>query len=313
MESRLTRSTLPSGASIALLPKKTRGETVVVSMILRLGDLASLKDKAAIADMTADMLLRGTTKHTRQQIKDELDRLKARVTIAGGPTQATVSVETVRPNLKEVLALVGEVLHSPAFPANEFEPLRQENLAAIEQQKTEPNAMGATAFQAHLSPYPKGDPRHVPTPDESLADYTAATLDQVRAFYTEFYGASAAQAAVVGDFDADAVKGQLTDILGSWKSQRAFERVPRPYVAADPMNTSLEAPDKANAFFIAGLNLKLRDDNPDYPALVLGNYMLGGGIPELAAGRRGFARRRASRTASARSCRRAPSTSRARS
>jgi zinc protease len=278
VESRLTRSTLPSGASIALLPKKTRGETVVVSMILRLGDLASLKDKAAIADMTADMLLRGTTKHTRQQIKDELDRLKARVTIAGGPTQATVSVETVRPNLKEVLALVGEVLHSPAFPANEFEPLRQENLAAIEQQKTEPNAMGATAFQAHLSPYPKGDPRHVPTPDESLADYTAATLDQVRAFYTEFYGASAAQAAVVGDFDADAVKGQLTDILGSWKSQRAFERVPRPYVAADPMNTSLEAPDKANAFFIAGLNLKLRDDNPDYPALVLGNYMLGGGF-----------------------------------
>ncbi len=45
-----------------------------------------------------------------------------------------------------------------------------------------------------------------------------------------------------------------------------------------PTAISIETPDKANAFFLAGLNLKLRDDDPDYPALVLGNYMLGGGF-----------------------------------
>ena len=37
-------------------------------------------------------------------------------------------------------------------------------------------------------------------------------------------------------------------------------------------------PDKAMAFFVAGQNLNLRDDDPDYPALVLGNYLLGGGF-----------------------------------
>ena len=41
---------------------------------------------------------------------------------------------------------------------------------------------------------------------------------------------------------------------------------------------SFETPDKAQAFFVAGMNLNLRDDDPDYPALVLGNYMLGGGF-----------------------------------
>jgi len=278
IDKRTARSALPIGTKLALLPKKTRGETVVATMVLRFGDQASLKDKATIADLTADMLLRGTTKHTRQQLKDEFDRLKAQVNISGGPTQATVTVETTKPNLQPVLALVGEVLRSPSFPASEFEPLRQENLAAIEQQKTEPNAMGATAFQRHLSPYPKGDPRHVSTPEEALADYTAATIDQVKAFYTEFYGAAAAQAAVVGDFDAAAVTAQMTELLANWKNQRPFERVPRPFVSVDPVNQSLEAPDKANAFFIAGLNLKVRDDDPDYPALVLGNYMLGGGF-----------------------------------
>src|SRR5207253_10930370 len=63
-----------------------------------------------------------------------------------------------------------------------------------------------------------------------------------------------------------------------WTSPRAFERVPRPYHDVAPTNQSLETPDKANAFFIAGINLPLRDDDPDYPALLLGNYVFGGGF-----------------------------------
>src|SRR5207253_2736271 len=88
IEARTTRSELPSGMKIALLPKKTRGGTVVAAMTLRFGDEKSLMGKSAVADLTADMLMRGTTKHTRQQLKDEFDRLKARVRVSGGPTSA---------------------------------------------------------------------------------------------------------------------------------------------------------------------------------------------------------------------------------
>ena len=56
-----------------------------------------------------------------------------------------------------------------------------------------------------------------------------------------------------------------------------FTRVPRIYHDVAPTNQSMETPDKANAIFMAGVNLALRDDDPDYPALVLGNYILGGG------------------------------------
>ena len=45
-----------------------------------------------------------------------------------------------------------------------------------------------------------------------------------------------------------------------------------------PIDRSFETPDKANAFFVAGINLNVQDDDPDYAALVLGNYMLGGGF-----------------------------------
>ncbi len=278
IESRTTRSELAGGTRVALLPKKTRGGTVVAAMTLRFGDEKSLMGKSAVADMAADMLLRGTQKHTRQQIKDEFDRLKARVRVSGGPTQATVSVETVRENLPETLRLVAEVLREPSFPASELEQLRQENLAQIEQQKTDPDSIGQTAFNRHMNPYPKGDVRYTATPEESVADYKAVTLEDVKKFYAEYYGASVGELAVVGDFDAKEIGALAGSLFGDWKSPHAFERVPRLYKAAEPVNRSFETPDKPNAFFIAGLNLNIRDDDPDYPALVLGNYMLGGGF-----------------------------------
>src|SRR6266536_2674958 len=251
---------------------------VVAALPLHFGDEKSLMGKSAVAVMAADMLPRGTQKHTRQQIKDEFDRLKARVHVSGGPTQATVSVETVRENLPQMLKLVAEVFREPSFPASELEQLRQENLAQIEQQKSDPDSIGQTAFNRHMNPYPKGDVRYTATPEESVADYTAATLEDVKKFYADYYGASVAELAVVGDFDAKEIGTLAGSLFGNWKSPRAFERVPRPYKAVEPANQSFETPDKPNAFFIAGLNLNIRDDDPDYPALVLGNYMLGGGF-----------------------------------
>ncbi len=278
IDGRTTRSILPSGLKLALLPKKTRGETVVATMTLRFGDEKSLMNRSTPADLAADMLRRGTSKHTRQQVNDEFDRLKARVAIAGGPTAATVSIETVRTNLPAVLRLVAEILRTPTFPNSEFDQLKQENLAAIEQQKSDPNFIGQNAYQRHMSDYPKGDVRYVQNAAESLASYQAATLDETRNFYKEFYGASNGELAVVGDFDAKEIASLSGELFGDWKSPKPFTRVPRPFKEVAAMNRSFPAPDKANAILLAGMALNLRDDDPDYPALVLGNYMLGGGF-----------------------------------
>ncbi len=275
IESRVQRSVLGNGLKMALLSKKTRGGTVVATMTVRFGDEKSLFGKATAADLAADMLLRGTTKHTRQQLKDEFDRLKARVAIGGRVSQTTVTIETIRDNLPAVLSLAAEVLREPAFPVKEFEELQQENLAAIEQQQSEPDALGSNFYQRHMSPYPKGDPRYVETFEESIASYKGATLEDARQFYARFYGGSNAELAIVGDFDGAAVWKQVASLFADWKSPSAFVRVPQAFQDVPPENKSLETPDKANAYFVAGQNLALRDDNPDYPALVLGNYMLG--------------------------------------
>ena len=278
IEHRVTRPSLPNGLRLALLPKQTRGQSVNVTLRLRYGTAAAVAGKATVADLAADMLLRGTKHHTRQQIRDELDRLQARVNVFGGNTQTMVMVETTRPNLAAVLGLLGEVLREPAFDSTEFRTLVQENLAQIEQQRSEPSALASIALRRYLGPFPKGDPRYTPTLDEQAADYGAATVADARRFYDDFFGASQAELAVVGDFDPAQVTRLATEKLGDWRSAQPYARVPALYQDRPDTTIVIETPDKANAFFYAGLNLRIRDDDPDYPALLLGNYMLGGGF-----------------------------------
>lgn len=276
IESRLARSAVREGFDLALLPKKTRGGRVIALMTLHIGDEHSLMNRETAGDFAGAMLMRGTTKHTRQQIQDEFDSLKANVSISGDATGAYVSLETVRENLIPTLRLVSEVLKEPSFPASEFDQLKQQELASIEQQRSEPEDMADIAFNRHRRPYPKGDVRYVATPEESIQEVNATTLDDVKKFYRDFYGASKMEVAIVGDFDQDQTKKLISDLFGGWQNPKPFQRIAETYWDVKPINVSLEAPDKANAYFVAGMNLKIRDDHPDYPPLILGNYMLGG-------------------------------------
>ena len=277
IESRTVR-TETGGIKLAMLPKKTRGGKVNAQMTLHLGNEKSLMNLKTFGGMTLSMLMRGTMKHTRQQIRDEFDRLKARVFVGGPPWAPIVFIETTRENLSAVMKLVAEFLREPSFPAKEFEQLRRGTLALIEQDRSEPVQLAHTAFSRHLGQYRKGEPYYVMTIDELIAEYSAANLEQAKQFYRDFYGASNVTMSVVGDFDEKEVAKLVTDLLGDWKSPKPFAHLPRVFKNVAPINRSIPAPDKANAFFIAGFKLKIRDDHADYPALLLGNYMLGGGF-----------------------------------
>ncbi len=278
IDARTARATLPGGLKLALLPKKTRGTTVVAELTLRFGDEKSLMNRSTAGQLAGAMLMRGTTKRTRQQIQDEVDRLKARVRVGGRATNVNAAIETTRENLPAVLRLVSEVLREPSFPAEEFEPLRQQRLASLEEQRSNPVALASVAFQRHLSPQERGDVRYVKTIDESIADLKAVTLDDVKTFHADFFGASHGELAVAGDFDANEITSLAGDLFNGWKTPRPYTRVGDTFKDVPPINQSLETPDKANAYFVAGLKLNIRDDDADYPAIVLANYMLGGGF-----------------------------------
>ncbi|MBS1559404.1 MAG: insulinase family protein [Bacteroidetes bacterium] len=278
IESRTVRTDLPNGMKLALLSKKTRGESVEARLTLRFGDDKSLQNKANPGEYAASMLNMGTSKHTRQQIKDEFDRLKANVSIGGGATQVVVNISTTKPNLPEALKLVTELLKEASFPADEFDKLKNEALAGIESQKSEPQALAINRIQRYVSPHEKSDPRYISTFEEEATDIKALKLEDVKKFHHDFYGASQATMSVVGDFDVNEIKDLITGLLGNWKSPGAYARLTNKAAQVQPINEAIETPDKANAMFVAAYNFEFRDDNPDYPAMVIGNFMLGGGF-----------------------------------
>ena len=272
------RADLPGGLQLSLLSKKARGQQVIAALRLNFGDEKSLQGMSTVGSATGQMLMRGTTRHTRQQLRDEFDRLKAQVAVSGGATGATAQIQTTRENLSAVLDLVAEILREPAFPQSEFDPLKQQQLAALEAQKSEPQVMAMLALQRHFSPYPKGDVRYVPTLEERIAEVSATTLDQLKAFHRDFYGASHGQITVIGDFEVAAVQQQLGGLFDAWKSPKPYARVANPYQPIAAKAEAFEAPDKANANWAGALVFRMTDTDPDCPALALSGYIIGGGI-----------------------------------
>lgn len=278
IDERTWRDELPSGFEVALLPKKTRGETVVANLTLRLGDEESLMGRAPDGVFAGGMLMRGSTTLSRQEIQDELDRLKAQANVFGNARQAGARIETTRENLPAVLELIVGVLQNPAFDAAEFELLREERLAGLETQLSDPQAKAITALGRHMDPRDPDHPQYTPTLEEEVQRIQNATLDGARSFHAEFYNAGAGTLAIVGDFDVDAVRSVVTDAFAGWEEGVRFARIPDPYREVPTEEIVLETPDKANAFFLARADFAMTDEHPDYAAMALANFMIGGGF-----------------------------------
>ncbi len=272
IEARVIRRTLANGIKVALLPKKTRGGTVVARLSLYWGDETSKRNRARACGFAGGMLMRGTLKRTRAELRDAFDKLNANVSVG----VSGASIDARRAQLEDTLRLVAEVLREPAFPAAEFEELRRASLTGAESQRGDPAAIAGERLARHLYPYPRGDWNYVESTDERIAGLKETTLEEAKRCYAELVGATGAQFVAVGDFDPDALSRLVEELFGDWRSPAPYARIPARYFEVAPIEQTAATPDKANAVLRAGMNLRLRDDNADFPALVLGNYLLGG-------------------------------------
>ena len=295
IEARTHRQDFPEGVKVTLLEKKSRGQEVLLALTLHYGNEDNLKGFESAEGFLPELMLRGTQKLSYQELGDALDGLEATLRTGGGgggrggrgrggagggrtPGSITFSIQAKHDTLPAVLDLLRQVLREPLLPADQFELLKKARLAASEQAKTEPAMLAPRALQRQLNPYPPDNIRYVPTTDESLERLRHVTCEQVAQLYHDYLGSQAGELTIVGDFDPVPCLASLKETLSGWKAAKPYARIAMPLVGSQSCDRqSIDTPDKANATYTAGLLFPLRDDDADYPALVMGNYIFGGG------------------------------------
>lgn len=276
IEARVKRSTV-EGVKVAMLSKKNRGGAVTVRLRLRYGSAKSLFGLSTACSFLPDLMIRGTKDLNAEKLQDQIDELQTTLGADGRPGEADFVLQTRREYLGDALALLRQILREPALAPAEFAILKRQELGTLEEQSAEPQALAPRAVMQKTSPYPAGDVRHVPSLTDELKLIEDLELASVKRVYSEFLSAGAGELTIVGDFDEEAASAAVTKLLKGWTSKQPYERIPR---TADklpaPEMIKIRTPDKANAMYFAGLVMKLRDDDADYPALFVANDILGG-------------------------------------
>ncbi len=272
---------LSNGVKVGFLQKKTRGESVIGTVSLHYGNEKSLNGNQMASKAVGSMLMRGTKKHTRQELQDELDKLKSSLSVSSGSPLGdllSVSIQSKKGQLAGVLDLMREVLREPAFPEKEFENVKRTSKQALQKSSTDPQALAFLTLARELNPFPKENIRYRATIEEEIERLDQLTLADVVKVYEEQVGGDKAEVVLIGDFDADMVLAKLEATFGNWKAKTPYERIAKVNVP-DIKGTrkTLQIPDKEGAVLFAGVGFDMNDLSPDYAALDLGNHILGAG------------------------------------
>ncbi|WP_168209801.1 M16 family metallopeptidase [Chromobacterium paludis] len=276
IERRTERLALANGARLALLPKSTRGHTVNGYFSFVFGDAEQLAGQGQIARLTAAMLNQGVAGLDRTTLAHRLGQLQSSLHISGSGQEVRVGFASQRDTLPALLDLIAAQLQRPSFPPEAFERLRQQRRAELENQRRNPQAVAAQTLAHRMNRYGPGDIRYIPTLDEELASLRQVKLAQLRRFHQRFYGADHARLVVVGDFDAAAVRRQLSRQYGAWRSSARYRPL-APRLQDKPAGVqALRLASAGGSAYLAAQPLVLRDTAEDYPALLLANQILGG-------------------------------------
>ncbi len=276
--SRLETGELSNGIAFGIIEKSNRGKTVRLSFSTRNGNAKSLTDKGVVPSFTASMLNKGTTSKTRQQIEDELSKLKSSISFRASNGNLYATVVSTEENLMPSLTLMSEMLKNPAFDPSELEKLKTESLAYLESNKTEPQFLATKRMSVINNSHPKGHPLYNMTVEEEEAAIKAVTIEDLKKFHKNFYGLGRSILVGIGDLPSTEVKGFMTKEFANYRSKNRYERLKNPHVASQDIHEDILTPDKKNAMTFGNLNIKISQDHEDYAALSIGATILGGGF-----------------------------------
>ncbi|WP_299395254.1 pitrilysin family protein [uncultured Gelidibacter sp.] len=268
-----------TGIEYGLIKKDNRGKTVNVTFNLRTGNVDQLMNKGLAARYTARMLNKGTTTMSRQDIEDKLATLKSSIYFNGSNGRVTASVNSTEENLMETLAVMTDMLKNPSFDAAELEKLKTQDLAGLEESKSEPQSVVSRQIALLNNRYKKGHPLYNRTLEEEIEAIKAVDVASLKAYHKDFYGVNNSTSLIaIGNMDEEAVKSYFDKTYADFKSDKPYTEISDKFQNSKPANEKILTPDKKNAFTLGILSFEGSQYDKDYAALQIAGEIFGGGF-----------------------------------
>jgi zinc protease len=244
---------------------------VTIQILIHSGSRQDPVGKEGLANLTSNSLLLGTLKHSITALNEELDFMGASLDTSCSRDYAILSLRILKKDLYKGFNLLTEVLMQPTFPKNEIEKEIQRTLGAIKSSEQKPMEVAEKSFRKALflgSPY--GHP--VEGTQDSLSKLTK---EEVIQFYGTFYHPNNAIMSIVGDITIDDIKEKIIPRLTEWPASKIQKEEVVTRFAKGPEVVKIDR-NISQANIILG-QPGISRENPDYYALTVMNYILGGG------------------------------------
>ena len=265
------REVLANGMTL-LHSEKTGLPIVTVVVAIKAGSVAEPVEKSGIANLTADLLNEGTKTRSSKEISDAIEFVGGSLGSAGGADYITVTLSVLKRDIGMGFDLLSDIIRNPVFSDAEIQRRKTSIKNSILQQKEEPDIIASKAFaEAVFGKHPYGRP--VEGTEETL---DRITREDIAEFHQGYYLPNNTIMTVVGDISKTELRSLLDGYFMNWQRRDSKEisfQVPafedRPKVIRIQKNLT-------QANIILG-HVGIKRDNPDYYAVSVMNYILGGG------------------------------------
>lgn len=226
-------------------------------------------EKSGVSSLLSSLLGSGTTNISKDDFNEEVDYLGANISF--GSQSARMS--SLSKYFPRVLELMADAAQNPVFSQEDFD--KEVNLL-LEGLKSEEKSVEAIAGRAqYLLAYGKNHPYGEFSKKETVEN---VTLADVQNFYNTYFKPNNAYLIVVGDVNFKEVKKLISKKFGKWEKGTlpAYE-VPAVSNVASTEIDFIDMPNavQSNVAVLSTTDLKM--SNPDFFAVKLANYILGGG------------------------------------
>lgn len=267
-----SRTVLSNGV-VLLLMEQHEVPMVSFSVLVSAGSAADPRGKEGLASLTSELLTRGTTSRSAEQLASEIDFLGGALQFSTGLDFTSGGAEFLAKDARAGVELLSDVLLNPVFSKEEVAKRIAQRIDELKQEKDEPQAVITNYFHAFLfGDHPYG--RSIDGDERSAA---GISRDDIAQFYHARYTPENIRIAAVGDFSMPEMQRLLSERFGSRAKSAESSRVeiPVPLGVKGRKLLLVDKPDATQTFFAIG-NVGIARTNRDRVAIQVVNTIFGG-------------------------------------